>query len=99
MNDEFVICHYCKEPTKKITKDHVFPKSKIRKLKEKGEPLPDGIDLRDNKVLACEACNTNKGNHDYDSFVLLGEKAIRHMKKMFICRQHKKKKARKKWRR
>ena len=99
MNDEFIVCHYCKEPTKNITKDHIFPKSKIRKLREKGEPLPEGVDLKDNKVLACQACNTNKGNKDYESFVSLGVKQIKHLKKLFIGKQFKKKKPYKKRRR
>ena len=99
MDDDFIVCHYCKEPTREITKDHVFPKSEARKLKDKGEPLPDGVDLKDNKVLACVPCNTNKGNKDYESFVLLGLTAIRHMKKLFIGKQYKKKTKRKKWKR
>ena len=41
MDSEFIVCHYCKELTKETTKDHVFPKSKIRKLKE-GNKLPEG---------------------------------------------------------
>lgn len=87
MIDKIQICHYCKEPSIILVKDHIFPKSKIKKLEEKGEPLPVGVDLHDNKVLSCMPCNTNKGNKDYDSFVLLGLKAIKHMKKQFINNQ------------
>jgi 5-methylcytosine-specific restriction endonuclease McrA len=92
---ETKICHYCEEEIEKVTKDHIFPKSKIRKLKEKCEPLPEGVDLHNNKVDACFACNYNKGNKDYKSFKMLGLKAIRHLKKVFLNNQYKSKKRKK----
>ena len=78
-----VICHYCEEPTSNPTKDHKFPISKIKKLIEKGEPLPDNVDINNNIVLACETCNILKGTYDYESFKSLGVKAIRHKKRLF----------------
>lgn len=90
MKGETKICHYCEQPTKNPTRDHVFPLSKIRKLKEKGEPMPDGFDEHSNKVWACGACNTNKGTLDYDSFKALGITQIRHLKKMFLNKTIKK---------
>ncbi len=81
---DFKICHYCEEPTKEVTKDHVYPISKIKKHFEKGEALPEGIDLHHNKVLSCEWCNKVKGALDYQSFKDLGVKQIRHKKKLFM---------------
>lgn len=61
-------CHYCgcamtlprQEPGKQTpdyaTKDHVIPASK------------GGYGLRNNKVLACNACNTERGNTSYVDF-------------------------------
>lgn len=90
MKGDFQICHYCQEPTRNPTKDHKFPKSKIRKCREKNIPLPEGVDLNNNVVWACGACNILKGNKDYDSFISLGLKAIRHMKGQFMNKSIKK---------
>ena len=102
MKGDTKICHYCQEPTNNPTRDHIFPLSKIRKLKEKNEPMPEGFDQHNNKVWACGACNINKGNKDCDSFMGLGLTQIRHMKKMFmnktIKKRSKKKRVLRRWR-
>ncbi len=82
MKGEPKTCHYCELPTNNPTRDHVFPKSKIRKLSEKGLSLPEGVDLQNNIVWACGWCNSLKGDKDYDSFKALGVKKIRHMKRL-----------------
>lgn len=91
--DKFV-CHYCKDELTKeeITKDHIFPKSKIKKIVENGENLPENVDIENNCVISCFPCNFNKGTKDYDSFLSLGIKQIKHLKKIFLYRQIKNKK-------
>ena len=96
--NNLTICHYCKEEIKKPTKDHVFPKSKIRKILEKGEELPEELDLENNIVIACLPCNTNKGTNDYDAFISLGLTEIRHKKRMFLNNQYKDKRVIRKYR-
>ena len=90
-DEDQLICHYCELPIKEgtETKDHVYPKAKIKKHREKGEEIP--IDIHDNKVIACEECNQIKGAKDYNSFKNLGLKAIRHLKKMLINKKISKK--------
>lgn len=88
---EQVICHYCENIIDNPTKDHVFPKHEIRKCAKNGEELPEGIDLRDNIVIACLECNINKGAKNYESFKMLGVKKIRHLKKQLQGRMMKNK--------
>jgi len=56
--ERFIHCHYCRDktPIKKITRDHVVPKSKGGKL------------TFDNVVPACISCNQNKASFSYHSF-------------------------------
>ncbi len=51
-------CHYCgKSMGKRVTRDHVIPKSK------RGTLAPDNV------VLACGPCNWRKGSMSYADFV------------------------------
>ena len=95
---ELQICHYCEEEMNKVTKDHKFPISKIKKIKEKELMFPDDVDLENNIVKSCLACNMNKGTKSYKDFKALGLTAIRHLKKMFLNNQYKTKRTKRKYR-
>lgn len=42
-------CHYCKVNSKRLTKDHIVPRSRA------------GVDEQHNVVFACQPCNSAKG--------------------------------------
>ena len=71
------VCHYCQQ-NERLTRDHVYPASKIRKHLENGEPIP--VDLHENIVPACGWCNLLKGDKDYNEFIALGASRIMDMK-------------------
>jgi len=97
---ELKLCHYCKEPLSKtdITKDHVIPVSKLKKINNKEEILKS-LELKTNKVYSCYACNQNKSNLDYKSFISLGITKIKHLKKVFLDKQFTIKNKKKKYKR
>lgn len=55
---ELLECGYCGVilPRKSLTRDHVKPRS-------------DGFDLKDNCILACQMCNTRKGNLNLEDWL------------------------------